>query len=600
MATPLTAGTTALMREYLMSLTPSAALIKAALINSATDIYPGQYGFGVTQEITTTVPNNVEGWGRVNLGNGVYPVAPFNILYADNQTGLSTGGNASYLINVTDSSKPLKANLVWTDYPGSPNAQGGLVNDLDLTVTDPSSVVHYPDNAVRKATVSTIKYDSDNPTSTNSTYNYAIRFTPSSYPAKVESTTFLYYNPANSAENVYVNVYAADGAGGFPGTVLFSTLLKYVPTGWHTIGITGVTITSGDFYVYVASSTQGIYVDVDGNPTGRSYYWNYSVTPAAWAVSSTSTPYIRANIRGNDYSTSYDRTNNVEGITINNPATGSYSINVNGYNVPYGPQPYALVASGDINNTASITITTAPAGRQIAVDSTPYISPQTFNWTIGSSHTISVSSPQSGGAGIQYVFSGWSDGGSSSHLITTPASTTTYTANFTTQYLLTTVVSPASSGSVNPDCSGGCWYNSGSPISLSPIPSGSNTFTSWAGDTSSLNTPLLFTLNGPKNITANFNSVPVTENVRIAAPTPIYYTSISAAYAAAINNDVIQTQVMAYGGPLTFNRTDIPGLSLTLKGGYNATYSDNTGMTTVGSPVTIESGTITLDNILIQ
>lgn len=46
MATPLAAGAAALMREYLMTEAgfdlPSAALIKAALLNSAEDISPGQ------------------------------------------------------------------------------------------------------------------------------------------------------------------------------------------------------------------------------------------------------------------------------------------------------------------------------------------------------------------------------------------------------------------------------------------------------------------------------------------------------------------------------------------------------------------------------
>ncbi len=59
-------------------------------------------------------------------------------------------------------------------------------------------------------------------------------------------------------------------------------------------------------------------------------------------------------------------------------------------------------------------------------------------------------------------------------------------------------------------------------------------------------------------------------------------------------------QAMSYGEALTYDRTDIPGLSVTLMGGYNATYSDNTGITTVGSPMIIQSGTFTVDNLLIQ
>lgn len=155
MSTPLTAGAAALMREYLIKekgiTSPSAALIKAALLNSAEDISPGQYGTGTTQEIPNPpVPNNVEGWGRLNLGNGVYPSSPFEIFYFDVKgTGsLTTGEFDEYTINVNNPSQPLKVNLIWTDYPGSPAANGGLVNDLDLQVTDPSSSIRYPDHAL--------------------------------------------------------------------------------------------------------------------------------------------------------------------------------------------------------------------------------------------------------------------------------------------------------------------------------------------------------------------------------------------------------------------------------------------------------------------
>ncbi len=57
MATPLTAGAVAVAREYMQtewSHTPSPAMMKAAIINGATDI-----GYGV--------PSEDQGWGRVSL-----------------------------------------------------------------------------------------------------------------------------------------------------------------------------------------------------------------------------------------------------------------------------------------------------------------------------------------------------------------------------------------------------------------------------------------------------------------------------------------------------------------------------------------------------
>jgi hypothetical protein len=81
--------------------------------------------------------------------------------------------------------------------------------------------------------------------------------------------------------------------------------------------------------------------------------------------------------------------------------------------------------------TASYTVTTNPPGLQITVDGTNYTAPQTFNWEVGSSHTLSVRSPQSGGSGRWYVYVSWRDGGAQSHLITIPSSSTNYnTATF--------------------------------------------------------------------------------------------------------------------------------------------------------------------------
>jgi subtilisin family serine protease len=113
MATPLTAGAAALMREYLIKeqgfSPPSAALIKAALVNSAEDISPGQYGTGPRQEIPDApVPNNVQGWGRVNLEAGVYPEAPFNIFFHDETPGLNTEDTRQHVVTVSDSGARLE------------------------------------------------------------------------------------------------------------------------------------------------------------------------------------------------------------------------------------------------------------------------------------------------------------------------------------------------------------------------------------------------------------------------------------------------------------------------------------------------------------
>ena len=41
-----------------------------------------------------------------------------------------------------------------------------------------------------------------------------------------------------------------------------------------------------------------------------------------------------------------DRRNNVENVYVQAPAVGTWTVTVKGYNVPNGPQPFALVVDG--------------------------------------------------------------------------------------------------------------------------------------------------------------------------------------------------------------------------------------------------------------
>lgn len=150
----------------------------------------------------------------------------------------------------------------------------------------------------------------------------------------------------------------------------------------------------------------------------------------------------------------------------------------------------------------SITFTTNPTGRKITVDGTTYTAPKSIDLVANSQHTISVSSPQSGTTGTQYVYSSWSDGGSRSHTITIPSSNATYTANFTTQYSLTVSSNPTNWGTTNP--SGQSWRNSGI-VSITAAPYTNYTFSNWSGDASGTSDTINVSMNAPKNITANFS-----------------------------------------------------------------------------------------------
>ena len=134
MATPNAAGAAALIREYLVEIAlrpePQGALIKALLILGAEDIG------------TRNIPNDDEGWGRVNLRDTLAPSAGRGIWVDDRSLLSSTGQSKSYVFNVSASSSPFKVVVAWSDERGSRFSSTQLVNDLDLEVTSPDGITY--------------------------------------------------------------------------------------------------------------------------------------------------------------------------------------------------------------------------------------------------------------------------------------------------------------------------------------------------------------------------------------------------------------------------------------------------------------------------
>lgn len=112
--------------------TPSPALVKAALINAASDMD------GLDAE--APVPNNAEGWGRVNLPELVQPTRDYD--FTDQTVPLTQGAVFERRVLVGSDAAPLKVTLAWTDVPGFPAAGIALVNDLDLEVLAPDGHVY--------------------------------------------------------------------------------------------------------------------------------------------------------------------------------------------------------------------------------------------------------------------------------------------------------------------------------------------------------------------------------------------------------------------------------------------------------------------------
>ncbi len=81
---------------------------------------------------------------------------------------------------------------------------------------------------------------------------------------------------------------------------------------------------------------------------------------------------------------------------------------------------------------STITLQTNPpglAGLQLTLDGTLIATPTSLQSVVGINRVLGVVSPQNVG-GTNYIFGSWSDGGTATHTISTPAANTTYTANF--------------------------------------------------------------------------------------------------------------------------------------------------------------------------
>lgn len=152
MSTPLVAGTAALVRQYLQTryqlTNPSAALVKATLMHTADDLFPGQFGeVGAAhgQEILTHRPNNDEGYGRVDIANVMQMNQ--NTVVVDNKVGVATGEKTEFEFTMKDAGIVM-ATMVYTDAPASTSAHQALVNDLDMTLLSQNGQEFGPHDSV--------------------------------------------------------------------------------------------------------------------------------------------------------------------------------------------------------------------------------------------------------------------------------------------------------------------------------------------------------------------------------------------------------------------------------------------------------------------
>jgi uncharacterized protein (TIGR03437 family) len=170
---------------------------------------------------------------------------------------------------------------------------------------------------------------------------------------------------------------------------------------------------------------------------------------------------------------------------------------------PPTPPPGGTVAVTITANTAGLVFTTGGTG--CAPDA--YTAPQTLQWTPGASCTVTFVVPQGPDAGTRSLLTGWQDGSTANpRVIVAPGQSTTFTANFTTQYLLTKAVNPGSGGSiVASPVSGDGYYSSGASVQLTANPASGFTMAFFSGDLAGSANPQIVLMTAPRSVTANFS-----------------------------------------------------------------------------------------------
>ena len=131
MATPLVAGAAAVVRQFLRQEhgleTPSAALVKAALIHAAQYV---PYRFAAPAAIPFA--DDEQGWGRLDLDRLLQPPEGEVVRFHD-EDELPEGELFETEMEVGPGEGPLRVTLVYTDFPGE-----DLINNLNLFVLDPA------------------------------------------------------------------------------------------------------------------------------------------------------------------------------------------------------------------------------------------------------------------------------------------------------------------------------------------------------------------------------------------------------------------------------------------------------------------------------
>ncbi|MDA8412574.1 MAG: choice-of-anchor D domain-containing protein [Desulfobacteraceae bacterium] len=138
-------------------------------------------------------------------------------------------------------------------------------------------------------------------------------------------------------------------------------------------------------------------------------------------------------------------------------------------------------------------------------------------------------------------------------------------------------------------------FTTDTSVTLDTSPDTYALFTGWGGACSGTNPSCIVTMDSDKNVSASFNR-DTDHHVYLPNGTPLYYTTIQAAYNNASTGSTIMTWATDYAESLNLNRA----VNVILKGGFDSGYTNQVGSTVLIGPLTISDGTLRVDKLTIQ
>jgi len=266
--------------------------------------------------------------------------------------------------------------------------------------------------------------------------------------------------------------------------------------------------------------------------------------------------------------------------------------------IAFGPQALPTVTvTATASGTGTGTVSSSPSGISYT-----YNSSTSGAAAVNSGATVVLTATASGGSTVVWsncAANGGVVGGTTSVAtctVSSVAAAKSVAAAFTLKPNLTVALDGTGGGSVfstpegidcpAADCSAP--FDNDSSVTLTATPNSSSTFVSWSGCTSATGACCSVTMDSSKSVTATFNSA----KAQIGTTG---YATLAAAHTAAASG----AQILLLDGDLAESLT--VEKSVTLKGGYNATFSGLTGLfSNLTAPLVISSGTLTVDRIVVK